>query len=604
MQKISNRRLYVFGVCLLVFCIFQSSIGNIYGFSLYPDEFGYWASAARVRGYDWSRIASLGSYYSFGYSLILMPIVLVFGAGVTAYRAAVAVNYAMVAGCFLLLLKIADRITDTGSIKSDKKVASGVLQADEIIDIRDCIICAIGAFYPPLVMYSQMTMVETEIVFLYILLSYLVTEFAYKPGVLKLIFGVITCIYMYSVHMRTIGVVIATMVIYMAIGLSDIRLRRYIILLLILATLAVLVFVIIKRKVIAGVFAYASSDELKINDYGSQMWKIRHILTPKGFGEFITELLGKVYYLVISSLGMLLPAVSFGIKGVFGVVRSFRDNKKTKKNSGINCVNGSHYLGVFLLLCVAAEIAISAIYMHGSDRADSLFYGRYDEFLLPVVIVSGIYELLTVLRDNRLMCAVMMSVAEVIYILVTTPLFLHYLNEKNYEHIRGFFVSGIGYLNEPMQYSVSLYMWNIAGMGIIFVGLTGIIVILSHYMIGGTYMLGLLVVAQIILGFRLSEQWTYRINSYIYPDLELVRMLKDDDRTLFYLDIDDNYYVDFLQFNMPKREFAVVGIDDLDSLDMKNGYLIVNWNYEGMDELKSDHDRCDQYSMFNLIYDE
>ena len=36
--------------------------------SLFPDEFGYWAPAAEMLGWDWSESVSLGSYYSFGYS--------------------------------------------------------------------------------------------------------------------------------------------------------------------------------------------------------------------------------------------------------------------------------------------------------------------------------------------------------------------------------------------------------------------------------------------------------------------------------------------------------------------------------------------------------
>ncbi len=65
---------YLILLILLCFCLCQYGLQRIFGFSLFPDEFGYWAPAAKMLGWDWSETTSLGSYYSFGYSLILAPI--------------------------------------------------------------------------------------------------------------------------------------------------------------------------------------------------------------------------------------------------------------------------------------------------------------------------------------------------------------------------------------------------------------------------------------------------------------------------------------------------------------------------------------------------
>ena len=101
---------YFLFIALLIFCIFQYGIRKICGFTMYPDEFGYWASAAEAAGYDWSEVASLGSYYSFGYSLILLPILKLFGGGVLAYRAAIAVNMLCMLGGMLLLLGLMKKL--------------------------------------------------------------------------------------------------------------------------------------------------------------------------------------------------------------------------------------------------------------------------------------------------------------------------------------------------------------------------------------------------------------------------------------------------------------------------------------------------------------
>ena len=41
--------------------------------SILNDEFGYWANAAHIFGYDWSGVVSMSPYYSYGYSLFLFP---------------------------------------------------------------------------------------------------------------------------------------------------------------------------------------------------------------------------------------------------------------------------------------------------------------------------------------------------------------------------------------------------------------------------------------------------------------------------------------------------------------------------------------------------
>ena len=45
---------------------------GVFGFVAFPDEFGYWAVAGAILGYDWSEVTSIGSYYSYGYGALLV----------------------------------------------------------------------------------------------------------------------------------------------------------------------------------------------------------------------------------------------------------------------------------------------------------------------------------------------------------------------------------------------------------------------------------------------------------------------------------------------------------------------------------------------------
>ena len=126
----------------LIFGIFQYSIHKIFGMVYFPDEFGYWASAAKWNGYDWSSLTALGSYYSFGYSILLAPILRLGCDGVTAYRMAVALNMLLQALAAPMLYGIFRRIFPA----SDRQPA----------------VCAVGIalFYPVWIFYAQVTLAE------------------------------------------------------------------------------------------------------------------------------------------------------------------------------------------------------------------------------------------------------------------------------------------------------------------------------------------------------------------------------------------------------------------------------------------------------------
>ena len=55
------------------------------------DAFGYWSNAVSMSGYDWTDLISRNAYYSWGYSLWLVPIVKILPHGMW-YKAAIILN--------------------------------------------------------------------------------------------------------------------------------------------------------------------------------------------------------------------------------------------------------------------------------------------------------------------------------------------------------------------------------------------------------------------------------------------------------------------------------------------------------------------------------
>ena len=587
MQKPGKEKIYTALIFLLVFCMFQLSVVRIYGFSLYPDEFGYWASAAPHAGYDWSKLASLGSYYSFGYSLLLTPI-LFFFKGVTAYRIAIALNYCMVFGVYL---------TTRGLFALR---ASGE-------DAKTAMLCACAAFYPPFVMFSQMTMVESLLTFLFSLLCFFLARYVKKPKAVTLAGVAAIAGYMYFVHMRSIGIVLALLLTFLIYEARETENRRHLLYLGLFIIIALLLFVFFKRNAISRVFSLAQKSELDINSYGSQGWKIKDIFSKRGFKDFLTEVAGKVYYLTAATFGTYIFTMCAGVRSLLGTLRTI-----IKRNPGAFDDEHNHkhitkispYLYIFVMLCSIAQIMISAIYMHGSDRADSLLYGRYEELIAPVVIVLGLGEMTELYSQGARRKYFLTMLFTIAGIVASAPIFTAYFKAKQYVRLRGFFVSGIGYFNKYDQFDPTTFMLNAVIFGVVGIGITGIVIALFNAGGRTRIVMVLLIVLPIVLSMRLSEQWTYRLNGYVYTNLKIADALTaDQDRTLYYLDVDDNYYVDFLQFMMPEQDFVILSPQEAGKADTSTGYLIVNRIYEGIEELTDQYEKYIESDMLRVFYD-
>lgn len=299
MHTIKKINIYLIFILLILFGLFQYGINKICGFTMVPDEFGYWSSAAKNVGYDWSAVASLGSYYSFGYSFLLIPVLNFFKNGVEAYRAAVAVNMLLMCASVFLMLGILKRMfPDTDETKQ-------------------ILVSGIAVLYPSWIFYMQMTMTEALLMFLFVLIVYLYISLLQKTKVTTAVLLAATLIYIYCVHMRTVGILIVcviTLAFWMALEHPKAKpvLVFWGVLLLFMA-LAIL----LKQNTITEVFAGVDAEVLMGNDYGSQWGKFRQIFTVSGMGRLIKEAAAKVFYLGLSSFGIFYWGMGFAVKKTF-----------------------------------------------------------------------------------------------------------------------------------------------------------------------------------------------------------------------------------------------------------------------------------------------
>lgn len=559
LQKIRKINIYSFFILLLIFCVYQYGIQKICGFTLYPDEFGYWASAANFIGYDWSEVASMGSYYSFGYSLILVPILKVFSDGVTAYKAAVTFNMLLMCISFLLMQKnICKLFPDTGKTKS-------------------IFLSGIAVLYPAWIFYMQMTMAEAFLYFLFALILYLFLNMIEKQGAPTAVLLAAALIYIYCVHMRTVGVVIACIFTFLLQGTSGSGQKKqikYIILFAAVLIIAGWISVRIKSKTILEVFSYAEKEVLEGNDYGSQFGKMDQILTVRGMIQLTKEIWGKIFYLGLASFGLFYWAIGWCIKESIGLVR-----KLAGKGSG----SLQQWSALFLLLTAAGEILISSIYMHNAGNVDCLVYGRYDEFILPVMMAIGIISM----EKSRFLFSGTAFTG--IFSGVLSLILLNEAEARRLSGLRGYHIAGLSYLIKEEDGNIYFFFRDtwILCFGLML--LICFLVWISRRIKESTFILSGVLIIEITAGLQISKHYTYPANNANFENQIIAETIqencKEQDRIVY---LDEGYpeFIDFLQMQLGNKSITVVTEELLRSGEAPE-FVVTNAE-TGMDEFLQD----------------
>lgn len=363
--------LFIILTCLLLVVFYLYISHDAVSFSFFPDEFGYWAVAAHFIGYDWSSLASLGSYYSFGYSLLLAPILFFAGSSVTAYQLSIFLNCIFQIAGFLLVLRL-----------------SGSLYPN--VDIRKKIfISAIGTFYPAWLFYSQMSMTESLLTFLFILICNLIWDVLKNPNTGKIVLLVVVNAYAYTVHMRFIGVWLSV-IILLTYYLFFVYRKKPISSIFIVFILSLFLFFIsyfVKKHMLTTVFTNMWAKSPAPNTYSGQWSKLAALFTVDGFISILAGFCGKLGYIWAASLGMII----FFLRKCFFEIKNY----KTTNNS--ISVSASSFFYPWLLISFFSELLISTIFFIGTQRADGIFYGRYTDPVIPIILVLSILSI----NDSR-----------------------------------------------------------------------------------------------------------------------------------------------------------------------------------------------------------
>lgn len=346
-------------VCILIGVIILYRLNQLDNVFIIGDEFGYFANAAHLLGYDWTSVGAVNPYYSFGYSLILLPLFLLKNASLM-YKAAVFGNYIFLVISYFIINYLVRKL----SSKTDVLLSSSIAAA--------CVL------YTANVYNAQTALAETLIFTVFNIVLFLFYKVINNQKKLNIVLLSIASVYLIAVHMRAVIVFIAiTICLFILMLKKKLSFGKFF-LFIFVAVMPLFLILFVKRFFMGGL--YDGSIYLAFNDFSGQVPKLGILFGEGGFLKFLYGLIGKLWYIGCATYFIawwaFIPMIR-SIKKVFGKEASAYDN-----------------VCFFAFLCFVGALLLSTFYFLTVDRVDKLLYGRYTEYVISVVIMTGIMEII------------------------------------------------------------------------------------------------------------------------------------------------------------------------------------------------------------------
>lgn len=577
--------LFLLFACLL-FGLYQFSIHKIYGMIYYPDEFGYWANAANWLSYDWSSLTALGSYYSFGYSLILMPILKFSSNGLAAYRCAIAVNVLLQGLSMIPLYGIFRRLFP--------KL------------YEQTIACAVGIalFYPVWTFFVLSTLAEGLLFPLYIWIVYLFVRMTERPGIGTVLLLAAALIYIIFVHMRTVGVSAAAILVLICYLWREPKYRKKIAVVLGALVLGMVLGAALRAVVLRTVYSGADSDMLAANDVAGQLNRVLAICSPEGMVRFLTGCISKMFYLGSASFGLFYFALIYLWKKCRKLVRKLRCG---------GSIGVQEWTSLFLLLSFTGQFLVSAIYMHNPRRIDEVLYGRYNDYMLPVLMGVGFaYVYGHRLRVKYILSAFLVHAAML-------PVAIYAVKKYGGDLIQGYFMAGVSYVMDDANFDAGSELMKIFALSTVFMLVVYFGIWLGRRFLIIVPIVALFISVEILLGIKLNYKYTYQFNDIIYEELEVSDYIgrSDESVPITYVYGGRNTYIETVQLYFPTRRIGVIteedyiadvsasGADNAKAYKCTDGpseYLILDIESEYRPQVEQYYTPCVESGNFALYY--
>lgn len=363
---------------LIIACLCLINIGRLNYTAVLNDEFGYWGNAVSIAGYDWKDLIAETPYYAWGYSIWLVPIIALFpGRPVLWYKLAIILNIVFLSISYGLCCKVAKKIFSNVNLK--------ILYVVSLIVI----------IYPSNIVYAQVAWSETLLYFLMWVAVWLFLEIEESFSYKLLFLEIITLIYMYCVHARTIGV-LGVGVIFLFFVLVKNK-KHPVLYLSIVAIIGCGYFLnsCVKHIQLSELWENSTTSNLNNVAVNSDTALSYLNLLTSNLRLFFDSLGGKMIYLLIGTGATLFISVGIIIKQLV----KLKTTKYTERSFLIT--------KCFCISALVVAFGLDALQMMSwAGRKDCIVYARYMENALgPVLLFSIVYAIVYV-KESRILLGV------------------------------------------------------------------------------------------------------------------------------------------------------------------------------------------------------
>jgi len=369
MRKKVNEYTLLLVATIVLFLIYIRCVGEIGIFTVLDDEFGYWGVAAYLAGFDWSKVVSEIPYYSYGYSLVLVPLFWIFEQATSMYKAAIVLNGLFLSASFLLCYNSGKKLLG----KEKKPMLLGVAF---LIFMYPIYIAYSAIAWPE----SLLTLVVWGLVWCFIGLDQQSPYYKFP------LIGVLAT-YSYIIHQRAIGILVASFITLLVMFLLNKINKKQLLLAIAPVVLIFIGHYFMKSNLQSGL--WLNSTGRLANDYRSQVRNVSSLLTLNGGIAFLKVLAGHLFYLGAASLLI----VYYGIYRLWKEIKSASETFLGDRRYDLEQPHIFFY--VFVLTAFILSLLVSAVFLKNPSRIDHIVYGRYVEMVIGPVLLIGFIELLT-----------------------------------------------------------------------------------------------------------------------------------------------------------------------------------------------------------------
>lgn len=374
--KNKKERALCAGFVLAILVIRLWNISDLDGPFLFDDEVGYWSHAANLAGLSWFETEP--AWYSYGYSLLLVPLFWITHNMSYLYRMAIVINAMMGICCFVFGKYIIQEVDECCS------------------NMTAMIISFTSVSYSAYVFQANVAWSESFIYMWFLFAAWTLERFTKHPTWKYTILLSVEMGFLYVIHNRCIVILFAyILTLFFMAKKKKIDYKKLAIVIMVLAVIFIINAMV---KMYISQLMWNVGDGFSGNDIVSQSSKVKMFFSIEGWRSLLQSFAGKLWYILSSTLMLAYAGMVFIIKKIICYL------KEAKKEA----VNNIVFFYIFLFLSVCGSIALASIattaedaYRIGYVRLDVFFYGRYSEVISGILILLGLAHSLSYSRSRE-----------------------------------------------------------------------------------------------------------------------------------------------------------------------------------------------------------